>query len=159
MLGTNAVDAPEALDQPHRVPVQVVVDDVVTVLQVEPLGEHVGGDQRVDLQTKFSCAGVVGIGAGREAGHDARLALVLAVDDLDIGSWVCRGQVIVEILGGVGVLGEDEYFPCWSAFARQQPLEPSAAWRRAPGDGRDQGRIARQDLHVVLHDHGAARPH
>ena len=43
-----AVDAAGALDHAHRVPVHVVVDDLGGVLEVDALGEHVGGEQHVD---------------------------------------------------------------------------------------------------------------
>ncbi len=45
----DAVDAAEALDDPHRVPVDVVVDDVVAVLKVLTLRDAVGADEDVDL--------------------------------------------------------------------------------------------------------------
>ena len=45
----ESVDAAEALDDAHRVPVDVVVDQVVAVLEVLALGDAVGGDQEVDL--------------------------------------------------------------------------------------------------------------
>ena len=45
----DAVDAAEALDDPHRVPVDVVVDEVVAVLEVLALGDAVGADEHVDL--------------------------------------------------------------------------------------------------------------
>ena len=46
MARADAVDAPVALDQAHRVPRQVVVDDVAGLLQVDALGQDVGGDER-----------------------------------------------------------------------------------------------------------------
>ena len=45
----DAVDAAEALDDPHRVPVDVVVDEVVAVLEVLALADAVGADENVDL--------------------------------------------------------------------------------------------------------------
>src|SRR5664279_4854995 len=44
MVAADAIDASEPLNQPHGVPVEVVIDDLVTVLKVETFGEHVGGD-------------------------------------------------------------------------------------------------------------------
>ncbi len=55
-----AIDAADALHQPHRVPVQVVVDDAGRVLKVQAFGQHVGGDQDAD----FLLAGVRQLGAG-----------------------------------------------------------------------------------------------
>ena len=45
----DAVDAAEALDDAHRVPVDVVVDQPVAVLQVLAFGDAVGGDEQVEL--------------------------------------------------------------------------------------------------------------
>ena len=45
----DAVDAAEALDDAHRVPVDVVVDEVVAVLKVLAFGDAVGADQQVDF--------------------------------------------------------------------------------------------------------------
>ena len=45
----DPVDAAEALDDADRVPVDVVVDELIAVLEVLPLGDAVGGDQEVDL--------------------------------------------------------------------------------------------------------------
>jgi hypothetical protein len=43
----DAVDASMALHEPHRVPRQVEVDDVASLLEVHTLREHVGGDEDV----------------------------------------------------------------------------------------------------------------
>ena len=45
----DAVDAAEALDDADRVPVDVVVDEVVAVLEVLALADAVGGDEQVEL--------------------------------------------------------------------------------------------------------------
>ena len=46
MTGTaNAVDAPEALDDPDRIPVDVVVYEVIAVLKVLAFGDAVRGDE------------------------------------------------------------------------------------------------------------------
>ena len=45
----DAVDAAVALHDAHRVPGQVVVDDVARLLEVDALGQHVGGEQQVVL--------------------------------------------------------------------------------------------------------------
>jgi hypothetical protein len=49
VLAADAVDTAEALDDAHRVPVDVVVHQQVAVLQVLALGDAVGGDENVDL--------------------------------------------------------------------------------------------------------------
>jgi hypothetical protein len=34
IVRADAIDPPQALDEPHRVPVKVVIDDLITVLKV-----------------------------------------------------------------------------------------------------------------------------
>ena len=53
----NAVNAPKPLDDADGVPVDVVVDDGVAVLEVLAFGDAVGGNQQVNI-------GVAGISAG-----------------------------------------------------------------------------------------------
>ena len=68
--GANAVDPAEALDDANRVPVDVVVDQLVAVLEVLTFGDAVGGDEQVD----FAFAGQVGrplLGPRRERREDA----------------------------------------------------------------------------------------
>ena len=47
--GTDTVNPAEALDDPDRVPVDVVVNQVIAVLQVLPLGDAVGADEDINL--------------------------------------------------------------------------------------------------------------
>ena len=49
VLGTDAVDTAKALHNAHRVPVDIVVDDAVAVLQVLAFGNTVGRDEHVDV--------------------------------------------------------------------------------------------------------------
>ena len=70
----DAVDAPETLDDADRVPVNVVVDQVVAVLEVLGFADTVGGDQQVE----FAFAGKFVwplLGSGRERGEDAAQVL------------------------------------------------------------------------------------
>ena len=90
MFGADAVDAAKTLDETHGVPVQVVVDDVVAVLQVEALGEDVGGDQGVDFRQ--SGQRELGIRFGRKTGDDLGFAFVAAVDDVYLTCPRGRGQ-------------------------------------------------------------------
>ncbi|OQB38293.1 MAG: hypothetical protein BWY09_01386 [Candidatus Hydrogenedentes bacterium ADurb.Bin179] len=46
----DTVDTAEALDQPHRVPVQIIIDDHIAILQVQPFRHDIGGDQQVDFR-------------------------------------------------------------------------------------------------------------
>ena len=46
---TNAVNASEALDDPDRIPVDVVVDEVIAVLEVLAFGDTIRGDKEIDF--------------------------------------------------------------------------------------------------------------
>jgi hypothetical protein len=46
---SDAVDPAETLDNADRVPVDVVVDDVIAVLEVLPFGKAVGPDEEINL--------------------------------------------------------------------------------------------------------------
>ena len=52
VLRADAVDAAVALDKPHRVPWKVVVDDVAGLLEVHALGQHVRGQEQVQVITR-----------------------------------------------------------------------------------------------------------
>ena len=45
-----AIDTADALHEPHRVPVHVVVDQPGGVLEVQAFGQDIGGDQDADLR-------------------------------------------------------------------------------------------------------------
>ena len=49
ICGPDTVDTAEALDDADRVPVDIVVDKVVTVLKVLTLGDTVCGDENIYL--------------------------------------------------------------------------------------------------------------
>ena len=77
VLGADAVDPPVPLDEPHRVPRQVVVDDVPGLLEVHALGQHVGSDQQV-----IQVLGVLAPGGARsESGEAFRRGRVLSGPD------------------------------------------------------------------------------
>lgn len=67
----NSVNASEALDDPHRVPVDVVVDEVIAVLEVLAFGDAVRGDEEVNF-TLLRHGGdfVAPLGARGEIGED-----------------------------------------------------------------------------------------
>ena len=69
-LAADAVDSSEALDDAHGVPVDVVVDAVVAVLQVLPLGDAVRRDQDVDVLRVLGVQHVPVLGLRGEAGQD-----------------------------------------------------------------------------------------
>ena len=110
----HAVDTPEALDEPHRVPVDVVVQHGVAVLQVLPLGDAVGGDQQIDLvrvgvRAAAGARGEVGEdgveivgaagGAGVVAGHHRQIQAELGCQ---------AGQVVVQVVRRVLEGGEHQ---------------------------------------------------
>ena len=67
----DAVDATEALDDSHRVPVDVIVDQEVAVLQVLALADAVCGNQDVDLAVLWHRLHLASLfGAWREVGED-----------------------------------------------------------------------------------------
>ena len=66
----DAVDAAEALDDAHRVPVDVVVDEPVAVLEVLAFGDAVGGDEQVELAFAGKLLRPL-LRARREGGEDA----------------------------------------------------------------------------------------
>ena len=86
---------------------EIVVHDHVAVLQVQALGHHIGGDQDVDFL--FIPDFDMWVGQRREPGRHAGLALVGAVDRLDVRALSAGVDVLVEILGRVGVLAEDQH--------------------------------------------------
>ena len=49
IAAADAVDAPEPLDDADGIPVDVVVNQIVAVLQVLPLGDAVGCNEHVDF--------------------------------------------------------------------------------------------------------------
>ena len=70
----DTVDATESLDQSKRVPMQVVVDNRVTILHVQAFGKHIRRDD--GIQFRFTCLGfVIGMGEWRESPHKTEFAL------------------------------------------------------------------------------------
>ena len=49
IAAADTVDTPEALHQPHGVPMNVVVHKAIAVLQVLAFGDTVGSDEQVDV--------------------------------------------------------------------------------------------------------------
>ena len=49
VLAADTVNSPETLNDAHRIPVNVVVNEIVTVLQVLTFGDTVGRNQNVKL--------------------------------------------------------------------------------------------------------------
>ena len=66
----DAVDAAESLDDPYRVPMNVVVDEIVTVLQVLAFADDVGADQHIEFAGVFGHGEVALLGLRREQRQD-----------------------------------------------------------------------------------------
>src|SRR5215210_4420805 len=49
VVASDPIYASEPLNQPHRIPMKVIVDDLVAILQVQTFGEYVSGDHRLKL--------------------------------------------------------------------------------------------------------------
>ena len=119
--GADAVDASEALNDAHGVPVDVVVDQVVAILEVLALADHVGSDEHVQLARFLGHRKATLFRVRREQRHDlleveaysqGRLrAMAASRDDscikADVGE--CGSEFPVEVVGGVSERGEDEY--------------------------------------------------
>ena len=122
--GSDAVHAAEALHDAHGVPVDVVVDHHVAVLQVLPLADAVRGDQDVDvaiLQPRVGDVAFLGLGAetGEDVAHVAadlpdrapagpRTGYLRRLKTEGLGVFA---DVFVQVVGGIGERGEYEDLP------------------------------------------------
>src|SRR6185312_4850121 len=109
MFAADTVNAAKSLNQPHWVPMQVVVNDLVTVLKVQAFGEHVGRDDRLSLRFTGSHP-VFPVRLWSESPHDSILALIAAEDYFEfvLGDMFCK--VVVQVPGSIRILGEDQAF-------------------------------------------------
>ena len=110
----------EALDDGNRVPVNVVVDDGVRVLQVLALGDAVGGDQQVQLafigelgRALFGLRRKGGQHAGEVGAQAGQIGLVAARtgDQRAVQAQLATrpvGNAVVQIEGGIGERREDD---------------------------------------------------
>ena len=120
-----AVHATDALHQPHRVPVQVIVDDAGGVLQVEALGEHIGRDEDAGLGDtlggQFRTAALVVV--GRKGADD--VAAVAFAQTVHLVQWPDAGgaQLALQIAGRVHVLGKDKHLVCLQHGVRLEQVD------------------------------------
>ena len=47
--GADSVDAAETLNNAHRIPVNIVIDEIVTILKILAFADAVGGNQKIDF--------------------------------------------------------------------------------------------------------------
>src|SRR4030067_1945813 len=101
MLRADTVYAPKALNQAYRVPVQVLVLDLVAVLEIEAFGKDICGDEDSYLRTGVC---IFRIRLRREPGDNPTFVWIVTVDDLDIFPLVSRVQIPVKVLCCVLIL-------------------------------------------------------
>jgi len=144
----DTVNAPETLNQPDRVPMQIVVDDVVAILKIQAFGKHIGGDHRAQLRFIVDET-VFRVRLGREPADHAFPALVPAEDNLDIGILAIGVQVGKQIFRRVGILSENKDFRPLQLLAgqpRDQSLKFGVFIRR---DRRDQFQNLLEQLDIM----------
>ena len=66
VLGTDTVNTAEALNDADRIPVDIVVDEVVAVLQVLAFGDTVRSDENFNLFVNIGIDGIFFLGNRRE---------------------------------------------------------------------------------------------
>ena len=142
VAASDAVDPPETLDDAHRVPVDVVVDQVVTVLQVLSLGNTVGGYQEIDHVMISRHHQLFLLGDWREAGEHG----VHVVPQTGTGGTAFHGagnQCSVEavLLFYVGADMFVEVFRCVGESGKDQnlPVVPVDRLFQLIVDNREQG--------------------
>src|SRR5690606_14681220 len=97
-----------ALHEAHRVPVEVVVDQPGSVLEVETFGQHVGRDENADFLVAQGSAGALVV-VGRKP--------LDQIDTLAAGSAVYLAypldpsfaKLLGDIARGIAEFGEDEH--------------------------------------------------
>src|SRR5438552_2588609 len=121
-VAANSVDATEPLNQADRIPMQVVVNDLVTVLKVETFGEHIGCNDRVKF--RFSSRKLVfGICHRCEPADHPRLAFVATEDHLKLVPLYVGLEVLEQISGCICILGKDQPLSSFEWFLFQSPHE------------------------------------
>ena len=107
-----AIHTANALHEPNRVPVQIVVDEPGGILQVQTFGKHVRRNENARFG-QFVCRELSARRAviiGSEPTDDlAAVALRFAVDLLDAVD-SARGNMLLQVAGGVAELAEDQHF-------------------------------------------------
>ena len=123
----DAVDSPEPLLDPVRIPRQVVVDHQVRALEVDALPGGVGRDEHAD----------VGILAERLLRFAAHLTPHAAVDlDDRLASSQQRADAVGQVVERVAMLGEDDQLPALAGLVEHLGLWCLAAAPQAASTSR-----------------------
>ncbi len=119
----DTVNAAEPLDDPDWIPVDVVIDEEIAVLEVLALGDAIGGDKQVNfLRLRHGRHFVAVFGARGEVGEDlveiglAECGVVIATagDQRNMDAQVLPRpgrQLLEQVCRGIGKGGEDEHLP------------------------------------------------
>jgi len=108
MFGTNAGNAPKSLDETYWIPMQVVVDNLVTVLKIETFAQDICGDHYINFLHPI-LRFVLRICFWRKTPNQVGLVFIIPEDHFytRISAWV---QVIVEVSGGIRIRCENQAF-------------------------------------------------
>ena len=124
IFAADTVNSPKPLNDTHGVPMDVIIDKIVTVLQVLTFGNTVGGNQNVEFvlasrhQDRFSFrdrgeAGQHRIEVGTEL-RNGRFSVHGAGDLRCFQAKFCFGifaYIFVKIIGSIGKGSEDNDLP------------------------------------------------
>ena len=107
MFRADPVNAAKSLNQSDRIPMEIIVNDLVAVLKIETFGEDVGGN---DHHQFFLSSGeaVFRVCLGSEATNDPNFALVSAKNHINILPRALWIQIFKEVSCCIRVLGKDQ---------------------------------------------------
>ena len=124
VVAADTINSPEPLDDADRVPMDVVVDQIIAVLQVLALGNTVGGNQHIDLRRIVRKQNVFAFRDGREARQngiqicpqlrDRRLPIHRAGDHRRVEPKFFLHEptdICIQIIRRIGERREDDNFP------------------------------------------------
>ena len=123
VAAADSVDSAKTLDDPHGVPVNIIVDQIVAVLQVLALRNTVRGNQDIDIMGAAWHQDIPILGDGREAGENVIQRRLQALDRRAPIHRACdqRGvqpvlffdelaDILIQVFRRIGEGGEDQHF-------------------------------------------------
>ena len=136
----DTVDAPEPLDDAHRVPMNVVVNQVVAILQILTFGDTVGRNQHINLRRVVRKKNRLVLRNRREAGQyvvEGRLrslwqvvfpsiAPVMTAVSKPYRSLHVFAHMFIQITGGIRECGEDDDLFVSGVDGVRQSYHPAA---------------------------------